>query len=396
MRCALISSELAGAAQNYWQPLHVLSGVTKSAQIGLMFLAAVTGVRAHDPGISTAQGLLKSDVFELTTGFAPADAQQLLPESARPSERWSQAEFEIVRGQLTAVGRALWEVRVGGTAVEPREIRVHLADGDSLNFHFIYPRPAGNFTMRAVKLGVLPPGHRQFVIIADEGGWALAKKLLSTRDDLIEVRVGLAVDGSGAVPTAAVATQGEMPTAWGFVRLGIEHIWTGYDHLLFLFALLVVCWSFRSIVAIVSCFTLAHSLTLALAVLNWVNLPSRITEPAIAASIVFFGVENLFRRGAEPPGRWALTFVFGLIHGFGFASVLRDLGVGGGGEGVAIPLLTFNLGVEIGQVAVAAIVLPVVWRLRKNKTFVSCGLPALSFGVSLAGLYWLLQRTIFA
>jgi len=362
----------------------------------MMALATAARLFAHDPGISTAQGLVKREAFELTTGFAPADAQQLLPEGARASDRWSPAEFEAVRGQLTAIGRALWEVRAGGALVEPREIQVQLADGDSLNFHFIYPRPPGDFTMRAVKLGVLPSGHRQFVIIVDEGGWTLAKKLLSTRDDRIEVRTAAAADGTGTGAPGPVAAQEETPTAWGFVRLGVEHIWTGYDHLLFLFALLVVCRSFRSIVTIVSCFTLAHSLTLALATLNLVNLPSRITEPAIAASIVFVGVENLFRRGEEPPGRWALTFAFGLIHGFGFASVLRDLGVGGRGEGIAIPLLTFNLGVEIGQVTIAAMVLPMGWRLRKNEAFVGRGVPALSVVVSLAGLYWLLERTILA
>ncbi len=372
------------------------AGIVRFLFKGMMALATAARLFAHDPGISTAQGLVKREAFELTTGFAPADAQQLLPEGARSSDRWSPAEFEAVRGQLTAIGRALWEVRAGGALVQPREIQVQLADGDSLNFQFIYPRPPGDFTMRAAKLGVLPSGHRQFVIIVDEGGWTLAKKLLSTRDDRIEVRTAAAADGTGTGAPGPVAAQEEVPTAWGFVLLGIEHIWTGYDHLLFLFALLVVCRSFRSIVAIVSCFTLAHSLTLALATLNLVNLPSRITEPAIAASIVFVGVENLFRRGEEPPGRWALTFAFGLIHGFGFASVLRDLGVGGRGEGIAIPLLTFNLGVEIGQVTIAAIVLPIVWRLRKNEAFVRRGVPALSVVVSLAGLYWLLERTIFA
>ena len=188
----------------------------------------------------------------------------------------------------------------------------------------------------------------------------------------------------------------ETPTFWGFLRLGVEHIWTGYDHLLFLFALLVVCRSFRAIVAIITCFTLAHSLTLALATLNVVNLPSRFVEAAIAASIVFVGLENLVRRGEEPKGRWALTFAFGLIHGFGFASVLRELGVGQGGQGLVMPLFTFNLGVEIGQVAVAAIVLPVVWRLRKNEKFLRRGVPALSAVVAAAGLYWLLERTVFA
>jgi hydrogenase/urease accessory protein HupE len=199
----------------------------------------------------------------------------------------------------------------------------------------------------------------------------------------------------GASGTSA-ATEEPPPTFVGFLKLGVEHIWTGYDHMLFLFALLVVCRSFRSIVTIISCFTLAHSLTLALATLNVINLPSRLVEPAIAASIVFVGAENLARRGAEPRGRSLLTFAFGLIHGFGFASVLRDLGVGTGSQGIAMPLFTFNLGVEIGQVAVAAVVLPIVWQLRKNKTFVRRGVPALSAIVTVAGLYWLLERTVLA
>jgi len=93
------------------------------------------------------------------------------------------------------------------------------------------------------------------------------------------------------------------PTFLSFIKLGVEHIWTGYDHLLFLFGLLVVCRSFRSIVGIVSCFKFAHSLTLALATLDIVNLPARLVEPAIAASIVYVGAENLWRRGEEPRGR---------------------------------------------------------------------------------------------
>jgi hydrogenase/urease accessory protein HupE len=205
--------------------------------------------------------------------------------------------------------------------------------------------------------------------------------LLSARDLVLEV----------PLPDEPVA---ERPTFWGFVKLGVEHIWGGYDHLLFLFALLIVCRTFRSIVAIVSCFTIAHSITLALATLDVVNLPAKWVEPAIAASIVFVGVENLLRRGEEPKGRWALTFAFGLVHGFGFASVLRDLGLGRGSEGIAMPLFTFNLGVELGQIAIAAVVLPIVWQMRKDEKFVQRGVPVLSALVAAAGLYWFLDRTV--
>jgi len=181
-----------------------------------------------------------------------------------------------------------------------------------------------------------------------------------------------------------------------FFILGLEHIWRGYDHLLFLFALLLVGARFGSCLAIVSCFTLGHSLTLAAATLDWVNLPARYAEPMIALTIVYVGVENLWQRGAEPRRRWLLTLCFGLIHGFGFASVLRDLGVGQGDDGILIPLLGFNLGVEVGQIVVAAAVLPLIWRLRKNEKFLRRGVPALSGAVAIAGLYWFLERTVFA
>jgi hydrogenase/urease accessory protein HupE len=355
---------------------------------------------AHDPGISTAQGQLRAAVLEIAVGFAPADAEQLLPPEARVSGKWTQAEFVAAQPLLAELAPQIFEVRAGGVELAPRETRVELAAGDALNFFLVFPRPPpGGITLRASQLGALPAGHRQFVIVVDERGATLAKKLLSAKDDAIEVAVA-APDGGGVAGGAGGAGPAsdpvETPTFWGFLRLGVEHIWTGYDHLLFLFALLVVCRSFRAIVAIITCFTLAHSLTLALATLNVVNLPSRFVEAAIAASIVFVGLENLVRRGEEPKGRWALTFAFGLIHGFGFASVLRELGVGQGGQGLVMPLFTFNLGVEIGQVAVAAIVLPVVWRLRKNEKFLRRGVPALSAVVAAAGLYWLLERTVFA
>ncbi len=352
----------------------------------LWFLAA-GAAWAHDPGLSTAQGQLVGDRLEITVGFSPTDAEQLLPVESRASGKWTQAEFVATQPLLLELAPQIMELVAGGKAVVPRETRVQLASGDSLNFLIVYPRPTGVVTLRASKLEVLPPGHRQFLVIVDERDSTVVKKLLSAKDPKVDFE---------AVATGAAPVPIETPTFWGFLKLGVEHIWTGYDHLLFLFALLVVCRSFRSIVTIISCFTLAHSLTLALATLNVVNLPSALVEPAIAASIVFVGVENLVRRGAEPKGRWALTFAFGLIHGFGFASVLRELGVGQNGQGLAMPLFTFNLGVELGQVAIAAIVLPLVWQARKKEWFVKRGVPALSLVVALAGVYWLLERTIFA
>lgn len=198
-------------------------------------------------------------------------------------------------------------------------------------------------------------------------------------------QIGLpAVSTSGVSPT-------EAPSFFAFLKLGIEHILTGYDHLLFLFALMVVCRNLRSILTVITCFTVAHSITLALATLDVVRLPGRIVEPLIAASIAYVGIENLVR-GDSPKWRSLIAFSFGLVHGLGFADALRELGISSGQFGIVVPLVGFNLGVEIGQLCVAAVVFPILWYLRRNPFFVSRWAPACSIAVALAGSYWMFER----
>ena len=134
-------------------------------------------------------------------------------------------------------------------------------------------------------------------------------------------------------------------------------------------------------------------LTLALATLNLIRLSPRVIEPLIAVSIVYVGLENILRRDLK--WRWALTFAFGLIHGCGFASALRELGIGVDGKGVAVPLLSFNLGVEIGQLAIAFVLLPLIWRFKRHPDFSRRYSPVCSVLISVAGAYWLAQRIFF-
>ena len=180
-----------------------------------------------------------------------------------------------------------------------------------------------------------------------------------------------------------------------FLSLGVKHILTGYDHLLFLFGLLLVARGFFSSLGIITSFTVAHSITLALATLHLVQIPSRIVEPLIAASIVFVGIENLLR-GDIPTARRVVAFGFGLIHGFGFASALREAGIGSGTGGIVLPLFSFNLGVELGQIMVAALALPIIWKLRENPMFIARWAPACSAAVVLLGSFWFVQRVWMA
>jgi hydrogenase/urease accessory protein HupE len=174
-----------------------------------------------------------------------------------------------------------------------------------------------------------------------------------------------------------------------FFVLGVEHILTGYDHLVFLFGLLLVCASFKESAKIITSFTVAHSITLALAALEVVSIPSAVVEPLIAGSIAYVGIENL--RKNRLSWRWLLTFGFGLAHGFGFASVLTELGVGSGSH-ATVALFSFNAGVEIGQIAIAAIVLPILWQLRQRRFYSARLVPVCSVLIALAGAFWMVER----
>jgi len=166
-----------------------------------------------------------------------------------------------------------------------------------------------------------------------------------------------------------------------FIRLGVWHIWTGIDHILFLLALLlpsVLRWqaggwevssSFRAtfmcVLKIVTAFTLAHSITLTLAALKIVHLNSRLVETVIALSVAFAALNNIF--AFFPDFGWVIAFCFGFIHGFGFANALSDLGLERGN--LAAPLIGFNTGVELGQLGVVAIFLPLAFKLRSRPLY---------------------------
>jgi hydrogenase/urease accessory protein HupE len=176
---------------------------------------------------------------------------------------------------------------------------------------------------------------------------------------------------------------------WRFFKLGINHILTGYDHLCFLLALLVVS-RLRPLIAIITSFTIAHSITLLLAAFGVVRLPTRFIECSIALTIVYVGVENLWRTNFAH--RWMLTFFFGLIHGFGFANTLNPQELPP--EAKAKCLLVFNLGVEAGQLCVLLVLLPLslllaTWRLAPQAK------RAISVIVAMLGLAWFLDR-VFA
>ncbi|HET9135052.1 MAG TPA: HupE/UreJ family protein [Candidatus Kapabacteria bacterium] len=149
-----------------------------------------------------------------------------------------------------------------------------------------------------------------------------------------------------------------------FFQLGFEHILTGYDHLLFLLALIIVTKETKSILSVISAFTIAHSTTLILSALEIISLPPVLTESLIALSIVYVGIENIVRSNTK--SRWIVAASFGLIHGAGFSGHLTEILKGMLGSGnIWMPLIGFNIGIEAGQVVVIAIALPLLALVKK-------------------------------
>ncbi len=172
-----------------------------------------------------------------------------------------------------------------------------------------------------------------------------------------------------------------------FTVLGVEHIFLGYDHVMFLLALIVVGGRLLSLVKVVTAFTIAHSITLCLAALEVVRLPSQWIEAGIALSIVYVAVENFWLK--RPDYRWMLTFAFGLVHGFGFANVLRELGLPT--RGLVASLFAFNAGVEIGQVAIVALFFPLIAWLSRQP-YQRPVVVVVSAVIGLFGLGWFVER----
>jgi hypothetical protein len=196
------------------------------------------------------------------------------------------------------------------------------------------------------------------------------------------------------------------PSLLAWVREGMNHIYTGRDHISFVLALLLVVmlvrdpqWHVRAPVAtlrstatVITAFTIAHSVSLIAASLGWVHLPSRFVESAIAASIAYTAIENILK--PDVPWRFYLTFGFGLVHGLGFASTLSVLLPP---RGVIVPLLCFNLGVEIGQLTIVVIALPLFYILARAlgaAAYRRTLMPVISVGIFVLGSIWLIERVL--
>ncbi len=327
-------------------------------------VALTVPLLAHDPGLSAFDVQIKGSEIVAVLSLAASDAG--------------------IAGGPTAVTKMAQdstELALDGRRLSPSATSMWVDENTGVHVRMSFARPAGSqLAVRSSVARRLARGHRELLSIRIQDGTLLAERMLDVESNAATADISGVAAGTGS-------------SSARFFALGVRHILTGYDHLLFLAGVLVVLRRWRDVVQTVTAFTLAHSITLALATTGVLLISGRIVEPLIAASIVYVGVENLIKgvQGA----RWKLTFGFGLVHGLGFATVLRDLGVGTEGNGaIALPLASFNGGVEVGQMAVALVLVPLFCRLRSRPASRFQFAVVWSVLVITAGSYWLIERIV--
>jgi hydrogenase/urease accessory protein HupE len=252
---------------------------------------------------------------------------------------------------------------------------------DDLTVVLHYACPAASEALRVEfrAFDEVMPDYQNIVSVRHAGGSAA---FVFTAESRV-----LAIGEAGGGDAGGEAEKGGF---YRFFVLGIEHILTGYDHLLFLLALLLPGGSIGRLAGIVTAFTAAHSITLALAALEVVTLPAAPVEAAIAASVVLAAFSGLrVKPDAAGDHRALLTFAFGLVHGFGFAGILRSSGLPA--DAVTLPLLAFNLGVEAGQLGVVLVALPIIHALSRAPLGRRL-IRAAGWLIAAAGTFWLADR----
>ncbi len=356
----------------------------------LLWLAILLGIgrpaEAHQVNLVTARVALTADrIVKIELGLKGSDVDRLIGTRTYDAKQDAvdSVAVEAAGAAILAYLDTHMAVTGGGAACVPGNAAI-LPDGDGIIYRnsFACANTAGDIVYRSTVLTEKDKAARQVVLVAQ--GRSETQALL---------------DADNITVTLSKEPPSLSSTMWRYLLSGIEHIFLGYDHVAFLIA--VVLWARRLIpvVKIVTAFTIAHSITLSLAGLDVLVIPSSLVEPAIAASIVFVAVENFFSRDVDK--RWRMAFLFGLIHGFGFAGALREIGLP---PNAAVPALAaFNIGVEIGQVAIVAVALPILRvadRLSaedRSEPVRAAGLVyAMSAVIGLLGGYWLLARVLEA
>jgi hydrogenase/urease accessory protein HupE len=314
------------------------------------------------------EGTLVAHIIDVAHDFGVEPAERLLDPNFLGPRRQKIADLLAPRITLRTDHRLVLE----WTDVVP------VPDDQALRFTFRVSREQPGALTISTRLFPYDPNHQTFINIY-EGDDLRQQVIFSSGTPEHTYYLG--------------TTEGAIEVMKTFIPSGIRHILIGPDHILFLVGLLLLGGSWGALIRIVTAFTIGHSVTLSVAALNLFSPPPSIIEPAIALSIVFVGADNLVRGDGRDLRAWA-ALVFGLVHGFGFANVLREFGLPR--EALGWSLFSFNLGVEIGQLAIVSVVASLLAAIRRRSMAAGYRVAyAGSVVVIAAGTYWFVQRVFF-
>jgi hydrogenase/urease accessory protein HupE len=339
-------------------------------RLALFLLTIGAAASAHQTSVSFSELEIHGDSVDGTLRFAAPDLRAIVTIDPQHPDVARLAPLLLEPFVLKQSG-APCPVSGKPTAAADGE------DGIALTARWTCPKEIEQLSVRVGFLDSLPLGHAHLSRI-QFGPDEISQRVAQVEEPSFEVQRSHTVRSE----------------FWRFLKLGIEHIFTGYDHIAFLIGLLLLGGSLKRLIGIVTAFTVAHSITLALAALDILSPSPKVIEPLIAASILFVGLEDLWALRKHDPTsalkhRWMITFAFGLVHGFGFASVLRELQLPR--AVLATGLFSFNLGVECGQVCIVLIALPLLKKLTTYKKFA----PGAAVVVAALGAFWLVQRIVY-
>lgn len=343
---------------------------------------------AHAIGISRGEYAAREGGLFAKLVFARAEVAALVPSlDGNHDGHVTAQEVQAARSDLGRDLLARFVVTTHGEACAPTLLDAGLVeeDGLSVSVFFACAIQSEPMVLDVRTFDVLAPGHRHVARITEP---SVREVMLSNEEPTITVEP--LAKQEAAVTTPSTKATPEAHGSFLFFRMGIEHILTGWDHLVFLLGLVLLRAPLRSLVAVVTAFTIGHSLTLALAVSGLVVPSDRLVEPAVALSIVYVGVDNFLTKDGDR--RWRLTLPFGLVHGFGFAGALRALELPR--AELASALVSFNLGVEVGQLAILVVLVPALVRLRAKAWFEPRVPRVVSAAIVVAGLVWFVARVI--
>jgi hydrogenase/urease accessory protein HupE len=349
--------------------------------IAALVLAATLGrietLEAHTIGISRGEYRITGGAISAELVFARPELLGAIP--ALDTDRDGDlSQSEVSTGRTAVENLLVHELEVrspsGSCAGKLREALLTEEDGVAIRSRYDCPNAPAAAEFKLNFLGALSHGHRHLA----------AARTGSTTASAV------AYADSPAFRVEPSSVQADSGVALPLFFLGIQHILSGYDHLVFLLGLIIIGGRMRALLAAITAFTVAHSITLGIATLDIWAPSSRFAESAIALSIAYIGVENWFVK--NPSRRWLITFPFGLVHGFGFAGALHEIALPE--NDIPQALFSFNAGVEAGQVAVLLVVLPTILWLRRRPWFAGHAVKAISAAIALAGVVWFVGRVV--